>query len=83
MRELTPSTIAAPFAKYSHGMVVPEGFRLVFTSGQLGLSKDGITPEDAGGQAAVCFANIDAILAESDLPGTDWVAYMPHNPCNR
>ncbi len=65
MRELTPSTIAAPFAKYSHGMVVPEGFRLVFTSGQLGLSKDGITPEDAGGQAAICFANIDAVLAEA------------------
>lgn len=62
MEELTPEDIAPPFARYAHGVVVPEGHRLIFTSGQLGLAADGTVPGDAGDQAAICFANIDAIL---------------------
>ena len=62
MEELTPEDIAPPFARYAHGVVVPEGHRLIFTSGQLGLAADGTVPEDVGDQAAICFANIDAIL---------------------
>lgn len=63
MKELSPKGIAPPFARYAHGVAVSEGARFVFTSGQLGLAKDGSVPEDAGGQADICFANIDAILA--------------------
>jgi enamine deaminase RidA (YjgF/YER057c/UK114 family) len=64
MQELTPSSIAPPFGRYSHGVIVPEGRRLVFTSGQLGLAADGTVPDDVGKQAAICFGNIGAILAE-------------------
>ena len=64
MDELTPASIAPPFARYAHGVVVPEGRRLIFTSGQLGLAADGTIPDDVGAQAEICFANIDAILAE-------------------
>ncbi len=64
MRELTPKTIAPPFARYAHGVSVPAGHELIFTSGQLGLALDGNVPEDEGAQADICFANIDAILAE-------------------
>jgi enamine deaminase RidA (YjgF/YER057c/UK114 family) len=62
MREITPGDIAPPFARYAHGVEVPPDRRLVFTSGQLGLAADGTIPEDAGAQADICFANIDAIL---------------------
>ena len=62
MRELTPEDIAPPFARYAHGVEVPAGHRLVFTSGQLGLRADGTVPEGAEAQAELCFANIDAIL---------------------
>ncbi|NNE80116.1 MAG: RidA family protein [Silicimonas sp.] len=62
MKELTPTTIAAPFARYSHGIEVPAGARFVFTSGQLGLSPDGDVPEGAEAQAVLCFRNIDAVL---------------------
>lgn len=63
MEELRPEDIAPPFARYAHGVAVPAGWRLLFTSGQLGLAADGTVPEDAGAQADICFSNIDAILA--------------------
>ena len=66
MKALNPSTIAPPFAAYSHG-VEATATRLVLTSGQLGLAADGSVPEGAQAQAEICFANIDAILAEAGL----------------
>jgi len=71
MRPLTPSTIAPPFARYSHGVEVPPGARLVRTSGQLGLAEDGSVPEAPFDQAQICFGNIAAILAEADMGATD------------
>ena len=65
MKELQPQSIAPPFARYAHGVEVPAGKRLVFTSGQLGVAADGTVPEGAEAQAAICFANIDAIIAEA------------------
>jgi enamine deaminase RidA (YjgF/YER057c/UK114 family) len=62
MREITPADIAPPFARYAHGVEVPPGRRMIFTSGQLGLAADGTVPEDVGAQADICFASIDAIL---------------------
>lgn len=70
MRSLTPTSIAAPLARYAHGVELPAGCRIVRTSGQLGQRKDGSVPEDAGAQAEICFANIAAILAEGGMgPG--------------
>ena len=63
MRALEPYDIAPPFARYSHGLFVPSGHSLIFTSGQLGLGSDGTVPDAVGDQADVCFSNIDAILA--------------------
>ncbi len=63
MEALQPEEIAPPFARYAHGVLVPEDHRMIFTSGQLGLAADGSVPEDEIAQAEICFANIDAILA--------------------
>ena len=71
MRSLAPPTIAPPFARYAHGVAVPAGHRLVVTSGQLGLAADGSVPEGAAAQAAICFANLDAILAEAGAARAD------------
>ena len=73
MRELQPDSIAPPFARYAHGVEVPEGKRLIFTSGQLGLAADGSVPEDTGAQADICFANIDAILGTAGAARDDVV----------
>lgn len=70
MTPLSPAAIRPPFARYSHGIEVPPGARLVVTSGQLGVRADDTVAEDARGQADQCFANIAAILAEAGMgPG--------------
>ena len=64
---LNPEAIRPPFSRYSHGILVPEGKRVVFCSGQLGITVDDEIPEDTGEQARLCFANIEAILAEAGM----------------
>ena len=71
MRPLNPDSIAPPFARYSHGVELPAGARLVRTSGQLGLAQDGSVPEAAFDQAQICFDNITAILGEAGLTPAD------------
>lgn len=68
---LQPDDIAPPFARYAHGVVVPEGYRLIFTSGQLGIGADGVVPEGAEAQAALVFANLDAILGAAGANAAD------------
>jgi enamine deaminase RidA (YjgF/YER057c/UK114 family) len=70
---LTPASIRPPFAKYSHGVEIPEGMRLVLCSGQLGIGPDDAIPADTGAQARLCFANIEAILEEAGLGLSDIV----------
>ena len=65
--ELSPASIAPPFARYAHGVRVPAGHDLVVTSGQLGLRPDGTVPDDVREQAAICFANLGAILGEGGM----------------
>ena len=67
MRALTPASIQAPLARYSHGIAVPADHRLVFTAGQLGIGPDERIPEDSEAQADLCFANLAAILAEDGM----------------
>lgn len=71
MKSLTPAAIAPPFARYSHGIELPPGQRLVRTSGQLGLSADGTVPDGSEAQAEICFANIALILSEAGMGAAD------------
>lgn len=61
---MSPKAMAKPFARYAHG-VSEANSGLVFTSGQLALSKAGDIPEDAQSQAELIFANIDLILKDA------------------
>lgn len=62
------STDAAPsLARYSHGVEIAAGERLVMCSGQLGISRDGDIPESVWEQTLLCFANAEAILAHAGL----------------
>jgi enamine deaminase RidA (YjgF/YER057c/UK114 family) len=70
---LAPASIRAPFARYSHGIAVPAGARLVFTSGQLGIAADDTIPAGCAAQAELCFANIAAILAADGMTLADVV----------
>ena len=70
IKALVPSTIRRPFARYAHGVEVPAGARWIVTSGQLGITLEDAIPEGAQAQAALCFANCAAVLAEAGMgPG--------------
>ncbi|MBZ9845430.1 RidA family protein [Mesorhizobium sp. CA5] len=73
LKYLAPKSIKPPFARYSHGVEIPAGKRLVLCSGQLGIGPDDTVPEDAGAQAELCFKNIAAILSEAGLTLNDIV----------
>jgi 2-iminobutanoate/2-iminopropanoate deaminase len=72
-RPIIPAGIRAPFSRYSHGMEIPPGSRLVFCSGQLGIAPDDTIPPDTAGQARLCFANIEAVLREAGMGLADIV----------
>ena len=66
-RPLNPSRIRPPFARYSHGVELPAGARIIVCSGQLGIAPDESVPSTIEGQAERCFENIAAILGEANL----------------
>jgi len=73
MRVLTPASIHPPFARYSHGVELPQGSRVAFCSGQLGIGLDGAVPEDVTAQTRLCFRAIAAILGEAGMTLRDLV----------
>jgi enamine deaminase RidA (YjgF/YER057c/UK114 family) len=77
-RPINPASIRAPFAQYSHGVEVTTPGRMLFASGQLGVSPDDHVPEDAEAQAVLCFANIKAILAEAGMTFADVVRFTAY-----
>ena len=72
-KTLTPASIRQPFARYGHGVAVPDGARWIVTSGQLGITVADLVSEGAEAQAALCFANCAAILAEGGMGPQDVV----------
>ena len=73
LEHLVPSTMPAPFAAYSHGVVVQAGADMLFCSGQLGIGPEAHVPEDAAAQAELCFANAKAILEAAGMSFADVV----------
>jgi 2-iminobutanoate/2-iminopropanoate deaminase len=70
---LNPASVRPPFGRYSHGIAVPAGARLVVCSGQLGVRIGDTLPPTVEGQAEICFRNIEAILAEAGMTLADIV----------
>ena len=73
LSHFTPHHIRPPFARYSHGVSVRAGARILFCSGQLGVGPEDHVPEDAPAQTALCFDNIRAVLDEAGMSAADVV----------
>jgi enamine deaminase RidA (YjgF/YER057c/UK114 family) len=73
MDRLTPPELAAPLARYVHGVAVDMPGRLLFSSGQLAIARDGAVPEGIAAQCDLIFANLDAILANAGMTRADIV----------
>jgi len=69
----TPDSVAPPFGPYSHAVEVPEGSRLLYISGEVGVLPDGTVPETIEAQAEACWRNIIAILADTGMRVQDLV----------
>ncbi len=66
--------MSPPAAAYAHGVEVPSGSRLVFTSGVVPNAGDGTTPDAIGEQAALVWRNIAQILGEANMDLRDIVS---------
>ncbi|MEM6824796.1 MAG: RidA family protein [Pseudomonadota bacterium] len=73
MRSLNPPNLAPPFGRYAHGVELPPDWRVVFTSGQLPLARNGDVPSGARAQAALCFENCGEILKAAGMGPSDAV----------
>jgi enamine deaminase RidA (YjgF/YER057c/UK114 family) len=73
INHFVPAGICKPFANYSHAVEVQAGARLLFCSGQLGISADGRIPESVEEQSVLCFEAIGSCLAEAGMGFRDLV----------
>lgn len=72
-RPFNPEGIAPPLGAYHHGVEIPEGARITFVSGQVGVDADGNLPADFRAQAENTFANCQAVLEHNGLRFKDVV----------
>jgi enamine deaminase RidA (YjgF/YER057c/UK114 family) len=73
MKHITPRGIRPPFARYSYGVEIPPGYRVLICSGQLGMSPDDAIPPTIEAQTHLCFRNIAAVLKDAGMSLTDLV----------
>src|SRR5215475_2567311 len=73
MRHITPPGIRPPFARYSYGVEIPPGHRILVCSGQIGIDPADRVPGTVEEQTQLCFRNIEAVLKEAGLGFADVV----------
>ena len=73
MKHITPAGIRPPFARYSYGVEIPPGHRVLVCSGQLGIAPDDRVPATIEEQSHLCFRNIEAVLKEAGFSLADVV----------
>jgi len=73
MKHITPQGIRPPFARYSYGVEIPAGHRILVCSGQLGVAPDDRVPATIEEQTHLCFRNIGAVLEAASFTFADIV----------
>src|SRR5262249_10226653 len=73
MRHMTPPGIRPPFARYSYGVEIPPGHRILVCSGQLGIAPDDHLPGTVEDQTHRGLRNISPGLKEPSFTCADVV----------
>jgi len=73
MKHITPPGIRAPFARYSYGVEIPPGHRILVCSGQLGISAADQVPPTIEEQTHLCFRNVGVVLEAAGFAFSDVV----------
>ncbi len=72
-RANNPTTVAPPIGAYSHSVEIPPGSRILYISGQVGMSPDGVLKEGVEAQTEQVCRNIVAILEANGMGLKDLV----------
>jgi len=67
LTRVTCDRIHPSFGAYAQGIAIAAGARIVMTSGQLGIARDGSVPGTVYEQATLCLANALAIVEAGGL----------------
>ncbi len=73
IKSYNPSTVAPPFAHYSHGVEAPANARWLHISGQVGVKPDGRLAEGAEAQMEQAWRNLFVILEAAGMTRQDLV----------
>ena len=73
LQRLNPASVSAPFSRYSHAVIAPEGYRWLYISGQVGADRDRKIPAGFEAQAELAFQNLIACIRESGFDLQDLV----------
>jgi 2-iminobutanoate/2-iminopropanoate deaminase len=68
-----PSNVHPPLAAYTHQIEVSGSERLLFLSGQVGVTEDGVVPEDPLEQLELALENVCRNLQAADMAVPDIV----------
>lgn len=72
-KRINPDSMAAPIGLYSHAVEVPKDSRLLFISGQLGISPDGKLGANIEEQTDLAWQNLLLALAAANMDFSDLV----------
>lgn len=67
LRHVNPAGMMAPYSVNTHGIEVPPGHRVLFTSGQVGQTTDGVVPEDFVAQCELVWRNLASVLEAAGM----------------
>ncbi len=73
LKRHNPAAVHAPAGKYSHGIEVPPGARVLYVSGQVGAKPDGATATGDAAQCEQAWANVMNVLAAAGMGAGDIV----------
>jgi enamine deaminase RidA (YjgF/YER057c/UK114 family) len=73
LKRNNPAAVVKPFSNYAQGVSAPADARWVYVSGQVGAKPDGTIEQGFEAQAARCWSNIMAVLADEGMGSADIV----------
>lgn len=78
VRKFDPDTVYAPIGQYHNAVEVGPGERLVFSSGIIGMTKDGRLPDDPAAQIDQAWTNVAAFLEGNGMTSDSLVRLKMH-----
>ncbi|HSE76032.1 MAG TPA: RidA family protein [Dongiaceae bacterium] len=73
LQRLNPASVSAPFSRYSHAVSVPQGYRWLYISGQVGADRERKVASGFEAQAKLTWGNLIACLKEAGFEVQDLV----------